>query len=70
MKIQFKEPIKPNSNPYKADSFHMGLDVGVNAMIMFSEHTHRHQPYIIVIDKRTGERIKVIFSSYTDEEEK
>lgn len=50
-----------NANPYHHDAFHMGKCIGSNAHIMLPNHDSEYCPYIIVINTKTGERLKVLF---------
>jgi hypothetical protein len=47
-------------DPYIADMFHMGISVDNNIEIMYGKHTDNK--YIIIVDKRTGNRLKIIFT--------
>lgn len=51
----------PAGNPFHHDLFRMGQEVGSNVMVMFEKHTHEEQPYIIVVNTKTGERLKLTF---------
>lgn len=57
------EPMEPldfsiSSNPFHHDLFHMGTDVNEILLIMFGSSFD----YIILVNKKTGERIKLKFT--------
>ncbi len=49
-------------NPFVQDSFHMGTYIGKNVAIMYRCFENEECNYIIVIDRRTGERKKIQFN--------
>ena len=53
-------PIPADTNPFLHDLFHMGMEIGHNVTIMYAKH--KDNDYIIVIDKTTGERLRVNFT--------
>ena len=55
------ESIPPNSNPFLHDLYNMGMDIGRNVTVMFEAHNGEKADYIIVINKETGERIRLVF---------
>lgn len=59
MRISNLKSFPANENPYLHDSYHMGVSVGKNIEIMFEKHDHNN--YIIIVEKTTGERLKVEF---------
>lgn len=61
MKIIPMKSIEPG-NPFLGDMFHIGDDIGLNVTVMFSQHTTEVQPYIIIVNTTTGERIKIELS--------
>ena len=46
-------------NPFHQDLYHMGEYLGTNCAVMFPNHNKSPCPYLIVIDRLTGERIKI-----------
>jgi hypothetical protein len=57
---EFPAPI----NPFHQDSYHMGVEVAKNVMVMYgSSDVKGNVPYIIVINTMTGERKEVRFST-------
>jgi hypothetical protein len=52
-------PFPPNENPYHHDLSNMGTNVGNNLTIMFAATSSEQAKYIIVVNKTTGERIKI-----------
>jgi hypothetical protein len=59
-------PIPPNSNPFHYDSFHMGTPLVRGWMVMHEGHDRPEEPrdlqYIVLINTRTGQRIRVRFN--------
>lgn len=53
-------------NPIRQDFYHMGTDIGSNVMLMVENFPDKHCPYFIIVDRKTGERVKVMF---VDEDE-
>lgn len=53
--------IPPGDNPYSHDQFHMGKGIGNNIVAMFASHDDQVCEYLILVDKRTGERVRVTF---------
>lgn len=51
----------PNSNPFHHDAYHMGTQIGSNCTIMHPNHSNKECDYIIVINTKTGERLKINF---------
>ncbi len=49
-------------NPFNQDVYNMGEYVGKNVCIMYPCFENQECHYIIVIDRRTGERKKIQFS--------
>jgi hypothetical protein len=58
MTVETIKNIKPG-NPYRSDLFRMGTSIDNNIEIMFEKHVDN--AYIIVVNQRTGERIKITF---------
>ena len=48
-------------NPFLQEAVLMGTQVGRNVTIMHRNFERDECPYLIVIDTRTGERIKITF---------
>ena len=61
MKITHLESFPPNSNPYHHDAYHMGMTIGKNVTVMMANHSDQECGYLIVINKTTGERLKITF---------
>lgn len=57
------EYVDPNGmiNPFSQDVYHMGTRLGTNVIIMHSNFDHDPARYLIVVDCKTGERIKIEF---------
>ena len=52
----------PAGNPFLYDQYHMGQYMGKNVCVMYGNHDNENQPYIIVCNMDTGERIKLHFA--------
>lgn len=64
LKTEEMEPIKPG-NPFLSDSVHMGERLGTNVCVMFMRFPDEYHDYLIVVNTRTGQRLKV---KLTDDE--
>lgn len=53
----------PPGNPFCHDLFRMGSVIGTNCVVMYKEHTSKKQPYIIVCNTETGERVQINLSA-------
>lgn len=62
------DSIPANSNPFHHDAYHMAKQIGSNCMIMLSNHDDEQCKYFIVINTKTGERMKVIIDEFADNE--
>jgi len=60
--MDLMDRIPAGDNPYSHDLFHMGKSVGSNITVMFASHDDQVCDYLILIDQRTGERVRVTFS--------
>lgn len=54
------EPIPAGANPFNHDYYHMGTYVASNVAIMHATHDDQRATYVIVINRETGERVRVI----------
>ena len=61
-KIKEMESIPENSNPFHYDVYHMGTNIN-DVTIMHSDIGR----YLIIIDRPTGKRIKIILPKLKDE---
>jgi hypothetical protein len=59
MKITELSKFKENVNPFEQDAYHMGTYIGKNCLVMYANHDDKECNYLIVIDIKTGERIRV-----------
>ena len=48
-------------NPFLYDDYHMGLDFSKGTMIMMANHPSENGEYMILVNKRTGERKRILF---------
>lgn len=46
-------------NPFRQDSYHMGTQLGTNAVAMFANFDKDNCEYLILVNTITGERLKV-----------
>jgi hypothetical protein len=53
----------PAGNPFRYDAFHMGTRLGANVVAMFEKFDTEVQPYIILVNTDTGERIRATFTN-------
>lgn len=57
-------PMTPNPdgtplNPFHQDAYHMGSFLGNNVAVMFKNFESEHCPYLIVINRKTGKKIRI-----------
>lgn len=48
-------------NPFCQDAYHMGTYLGKNVCVMYPNHSTEECPYLIIVNTRTGERLKINF---------
>lgn len=48
-------------HPYWHDMFHMGQPVAKGWEMMFPMHQHEEMKYLIFVNKKTGERVRITF---------
>jgi hypothetical protein len=48
-------------NPYLQDCYNMGTQIGHNVEVMFEHFPYDTHQYIIVVNKKSGERIMIKF---------
>lgn len=55
------EPMAPTGpgNPFNYDQYHMGQQLGKDHYIMFPSHPTEDLKYFILVDTRTGNRVKI-----------
>jgi hypothetical protein len=61
MLVEQMESFPPNSNPFNHDLYNMGQSMGTNVVIMYGNGRENPMGYLIVVDKTTGERLKITF---------
>jgi len=49
----------PNTNAFHNDAYHMGTVIGTNCTILYEQHSNKEQDYIIVVNTKTGEKLKI-----------
>ena len=52
-----------NSNPFHHDSYNMGQQIGTNITAMFANHSTEKMRYLILVDNKTGKRVKIFMPS-------
>lgn len=62
MEIEKLDSFPSRENPFNYDFYHMGTYLGNNVLAMYGKFEREFQPYVILIDITTGERIKVTFT--------
>lgn len=60
MTVKQLDAFPPNANPFHHDAYHMGSTMGNNCTVMFENFEDKECKYLIVINTKTGERIKII----------
>jgi hypothetical protein len=60
--IEKLESFPPGENPFLYDFYHIGEQLGENVWVMFNNQLHEETPYVILVNQRTGERIKIVMS--------
>jgi hypothetical protein len=50
-----------NINPFHHDAYHMGMSFSKNVLIMMANHDTESAKYMILINTKTGERVKLLF---------
>jgi hypothetical protein len=72
MKIETLKPFEMNEdelnsdgtlNPFHQDVSNMGTRLGSNVIIMHSNFDSSPAEYLVVVDTKTGERIKITFDN-------
>lgn len=63
METRTMESFPPNENPFHHDSYRMGTYLGKNVCIMYEKHNTETQPYIVVVNTETGERMSIRFNN-------
>jgi hypothetical protein len=53
------EPIPPGSNPFVFDLHNMGEQIGNGLMLMFGNHPGEPCKYLILVDIKSGERVRL-----------
>lgn len=67
--VEHMDPIPAHSNPFHYDSFNMGTDIPGGILVMHAGFQRPESPrpvqYLIVINQRTGQRIRIRFQQPT-----
>lgn len=56
-----------NANPYVQDIYNMGTPFGKDLVLMHKHHATDECTYIILVNTRTGERVKLEIDMYQEE---
>lgn len=59
LKIETLPSIPPNSNPFHHDRWNMGQAIGEDLYMMFSNHDSQPMEFMILVDTKTGKRVKI-----------
>lgn len=65
-RVEKLSPIPEGSNPFLYDAFNMGRYIGKNLLLMQGNHDSEECKYIILVNQKTGERTRLIFSDYAE----
>jgi hypothetical protein len=69
VKVTKVESFPPNSNPYLYDISRMGENRGEELHMMYSNHGDEVCDHIVLVDRRTGERVRIDIT-YGDDRDK
>ena len=70
MSIEYLKPFAMNEeelntdgtlNPFHQDLSNMGTRLASNVVVMHQNHDHEHADWLILVNTKTGERIKINF---------
>lgn len=62
-KVKQLASFEPNTNPYWEDTYRMGMALGSNIEVMHAQHPSEVCKYIILVDRISGQRIRVDFKN-------
>lgn len=62
MRVESLSEFPAGENPFNHDFFLMGQYLGTNVLAMFERFDHEFQPYIILHDITTGQRMRITFA--------
>jgi hypothetical protein len=62
IKVEQGRQFETNLNIMHQDLFHMGQPVGNNGYMLFHAHQTEEARYVVIVNKKTGESVKVIFN--------
>lgn len=68
MKVSYLESFPPNSNPFHHDFYNMGTNIGTNVTVMMGNHDNEECRYLIIVDRKTGKRLRITFEETSPEE--
>ena len=63
IKVEKLEAFPPEANPFHHDWFQMGQYHASNVAVMFATFDHEKAAHIDVINRETGERVRIHFGS-------
>lgn len=68
MKVTKLESFPPCANPFVHDAYNMSTAIGNNVVVMYDKHPSEHASYLIVVNKETGERLRIDVDSPAEKE--
>lgn len=67
--VEHMDPIPAHSNPFHYDSFNMGTDIPGGLTVMHAGFQRKESPrpvqYLIIVNNRTGQRMRILFEQPT-----
>ena len=54
-----KDQYEPGRPVMQQDLYHMGTPIGKDLMILRKKHTGEEQPYLILVNEKTGESVRI-----------
>lgn len=58
--VKSLESFPENCNPFNHDSYLMGTTIGKNLTVMYENHPDNSCKYLVLVNTKTGERIKIL----------
>lgn len=59
MDITYLNPVDPKKNPFDEDEYNMGVKIGKNCFVMYSNPPSETCNYVIIVNRTTGERMRI-----------
>lgn len=67
-RVEKLSPIPAGENPFLHDAYNMGRYIGKNLLLMQGNHDNEECKYIILVNQKTGERVRLIFEDRSEGE--